>query len=73
MCFYGGCASLTCEKCRPKLVTCPNCGKNSFLQFDVCIFCKTKISEEVKEAARAKWYALKDRSNQVLKENCGFE
>jgi DNA-directed RNA polymerase subunit RPC12/RpoP len=62
MCSYGGCSSFTCEKCYPKLVTCPDCGHKTLLQFNTCLRCKAPISEELKKAAIAQWHAAKERA-----------
>lgn len=49
------CCVPTCEKCKPKLVTCPACSHTSLLSISTCTNCKEVIPEEAKEAARKKW------------------
>lgn len=45
----------TCEKCFPKTLKCPSCGKKNTLTKSKCIYCGTVFSEEDKENARALW------------------
>jgi len=55
MCFYGLCLDLNCEKCKPKLVICPNCKKKTYIQLDKCMHCRYEIPQDVKEDARNLW------------------
>ena len=53
-CSFGMCAVATCEKCKPKLLTCPSCGKRTYIA-NVCVFCKSTISQECQDAAVEAW------------------
>ena len=53
MCF-GSCRVL-CDNCKPKFVYCPNCGHKCMLFHTQCKKCKTPLTEEMKDAARAEW------------------
>lgn len=52
MCY--GCRP-TCEVCRPKTVPCAECGHRNLLISAKCIMCGAPLTEEMKEAAKAKW------------------
>lgn len=53
-CSFGMCAVATCEKCKPKLLTCPSCGKRTYIA-NVCVFCKSAIPQECQDAAVEAW------------------
>ena len=53
MCF--GSCRVTCDNCKPKFVYCPNCGHKCMLIHKVCKKCKTPLTDEMKEAAKADW------------------
>ena len=55
-CSFGICAVATCEKCKPKLVVCPTCGKKTYL-CNKCMFCSAEIPQEVQQAAVDTWRA----------------
>lgn len=46
------------------MVTCPNCKRKTYLLTDSCIFCKTYIPEELKEAARQAWQAKRRKNKE---------
>lgn len=53
-CSFGMCAVATCEKCKPKLLTCPTCGKRTYIA-DICVFCRSEISKQCQTAAIETW------------------
>lgn len=58
MCSFGICSVATCEKCRPKMLTCPNCHARTYIA-DTCMFCKGLISKEHQQAAKDEWWRKK--------------
>lgn len=55
MCGYGGCSNPFCEKCKPKYLTCPRCGRRPFLSARSCPFCGLELGDDLKAARRHEW------------------
>ena len=52
-----------CEKCFPKTLLCPSCGKKNTLAKERCIYCGRIFADEDKEKARALWLEKKDAAD----------
>lgn len=50
----------TCEKCFPKTLSCPLCGKKNTLAKNNCVYCGTAFTESDKEKARSLWSEKKE-------------
>lgn len=57
----------TCEKCFPKTVACPSCGKRNTLRKDACVYCGAPISEADKQNARQLWAETQRESKRIGK------
>lgn len=62
---YGNCTSATCERCKPKLVRCPDCAGIAFLKDDTCVVCGALIPEEAKTASIAAWRPSRGTSRAI--------
>ena len=47
----------TCDNCRPKMVTCPSCGRMTLIDLETCPLCKQPLTAEAKEQAWEAWRA----------------
>ncbi|MCI8452236.1 MAG: hypothetical protein HFJ74_07065 [Eggerthellaceae bacterium] len=49
----------TCDNCRPKMVTCPACGRPTLIDLERCPLCHEAIPEEARDEAWAAWRAAR--------------
>lgn len=45
----------SCEKCRPKIIHCPQCGEADFLSDEKCRVCAYEFTDEDRDLVRKKW------------------